>query len=232
MKLSSIFESILETVKPKVEYRFEHVDSHSGQDNYELGMYVDDDIMGMIQYVLYDGKITVSDIIVRPEFRRKGFGSMMMKAMKQNHPDYEYVPSMKTDLGAKFKHKDIADLHSIPEGSTYIGHKIPVGDIFLNDNLNGGSDGPNWDLMRTIDVYKDDATFEQEPVKTVDVNSIVPTQKFLNKDNLKRVNNVGNNTGAYLVEYNGLFYVIDGHHRIANEIMNSASSIKAYVHTL
>ena len=114
MKISNIFDSIVETAKPKVEYKFEHIDSHSGQDNYELGMYVDGDIMGMVQYVLFNGELTVSDIVVRPEFRRRGFGSMMMQAVIRNHPDHKYVPSMKTDLGAKFNHKDIDDLHSIP----------------------------------------------------------------------------------------------------------------------
>lgn len=90
-----------------IEYRDEHINSHSGQHDYELGLYIDDEIVGMVQYTLYDGEITVRDIIVRPEFRRQGHGSRMMKYIKQKHPEYEYTPSMKTDLGLKFQHKDV-----------------------------------------------------------------------------------------------------------------------------
>jgi len=86
--------------------------------------------------------------------------------------------------------------------------------------------------MRFLDVYVDDETFEREPVKMVDVRNIVPTQRAVGKDNLDGISNVGNNTGAYLVESNGLFYVIDGDHRIASEIIKGAATIKAFVHTL
>jgi len=90
-----------------IEYRDEHINSHSGQHDYELGLYIDDEIVGMVQYTLYDDEITVRDIIVRPEFRRQGHASRMMKYIKEKHPEYEYKPSMKTDLGTKFKHKDV-----------------------------------------------------------------------------------------------------------------------------
>lgn len=100
------------SVVGNIEYRDEHMDSHSGQHDYELGLYIDDEIIGMVQYTLYDGELTVKDIIVRPEFRRKGYGSKMMKYIKQKHPDYEYQPSMQTDLGSKFKHKDV-DLQEV-----------------------------------------------------------------------------------------------------------------------
>lgn len=91
----------------QVEYRDEHIDSHNGQHDYELGLYIDDEIIGMVQYTLYNGDLTVRNIVVRPEFRRQGYGSKMMKHIKQQHPDYKYTPSMKTDLGSKFVHKDV-----------------------------------------------------------------------------------------------------------------------------
>jgi GNAT superfamily N-acetyltransferase len=90
-----------------MEYRDEHVDSHGGQQNWELGLYRGDDIIGMVQYVLYDGELTVSDIVVLPSERRKGYGSRMMKHIKKLHPEYTYTQSMKTDLGSKFKHKEV-----------------------------------------------------------------------------------------------------------------------------
>ncbi len=91
----------------KLEYRIEHMGAHHGQEDLELGLYIDDEIIGMVQYTLFDGELTVRDIIVRPEFRRQGYGSRMMKYIKQLHPEHKYVPSLKTDLGAKFIHKDI-----------------------------------------------------------------------------------------------------------------------------
>ena len=98
---------------PKIKYEFESVDYYDGQRNMELGMYLDGEIVGMIQYVLFEGEITISNILVRPEFRRRGFGSRMMIAMKKNHPDYKYKPSLKSDLGGKFIHKDIDNISTL-----------------------------------------------------------------------------------------------------------------------
>jgi GNAT superfamily N-acetyltransferase len=98
-----------------LEYRIEHMGYHHGQDDYELGVYLNDDILGMVQYTIYDGELTVRDIIVLPKHRRQGIGSKMMQYIKQQHPDAKYVPSMMTDLGVKFKHKHHDDLHNMME---------------------------------------------------------------------------------------------------------------------
>lgn len=105
-----------ETSKNSLEYKFEHIDSYDGQNNWELGLYIPKGIIGMIQYTTFEGEITISDILVRPEFRRKGVGSRMVKAIKNKHPKYTYKPSMKTDLGVKFKHKDVGDMNVMGEG--------------------------------------------------------------------------------------------------------------------
>jgi GNAT superfamily N-acetyltransferase len=76
--------------------------------NCEAGLYLNDEIVGMVEYVLYDGELTVSNIIVRPEYRRMGYASRLMKYIRMENPDYKYIPSLKTDLGAKFEHKDIS----------------------------------------------------------------------------------------------------------------------------
>jgi GNAT superfamily N-acetyltransferase len=98
-----------------LEYRIEHMGYHHGQDDYELGVYLNDDILGMVQYTIYDGELTVRDIIVLPKYRRLGIGSKMMQYVKQKHPDAKYVPSMMTDLGVKFKHKHHDDLDNMTE---------------------------------------------------------------------------------------------------------------------
>lgn len=98
-----------------LEYRIEHIGYNYGQDDYELGVYLNDDILGMVQYTIYDGELTVRNIVVLPKYRRLGIGSKMMQYVKQQHPDAKYVPSMMTDLGVKFKHKHHDDLDNMTE---------------------------------------------------------------------------------------------------------------------
>ncbi len=105
-------------------------------------------------------------------------------------------------------------------------HKIPTSDVFLNENPH--KTHYNKELLKHIDVFIDDKTFQKNPIQLIDIKKIVPTQVFLNKDNLERIKS-DNNTDAYLVKYNNLYYVIDGHHRIANQIINGATHIKAFV---
>jgi len=92
----------------KIRFEEEHLDYYDGQNNYELGVYEDDEIVGYVSFVIYDNEITVSDILVRPNRRREGFGSMLIKKMKQLHPESTYKPSLKTDLGDKFTNKNVA----------------------------------------------------------------------------------------------------------------------------
>jgi len=91
----------------RISFEQEHLDHYDGQDNYELGVYEDGEVMGYVQYVIYKNEITISDIVVRPTRRREGFGSMLVKKMKELHPESTYVPSYKTELGSKFIHKDV-----------------------------------------------------------------------------------------------------------------------------
>lgn len=95
------------TTKGKIRFENEHLDHYDGQDNYELGIYEDEEIIGYVQYVIFENEITVSDILVRPNRRRENFGSMLIQKMKQLHPYAKYKPSLKTDLGSKFIHKDV-----------------------------------------------------------------------------------------------------------------------------
>jgi len=122
-------------------------------------------------------------------------------------------------------------IKKLEERANY-GDKIPVGDIFLNPNLHAS--GYNPEMSKIIDVYKDDKSFEQNPIEKVDVSKIVPTQKFISKQNLEDVKGTlhDSNTGAYLVKFEGLYYVIDGHHRIATKILYDQKIIRAFVQTI
>ena len=50
----------------KIRFEEEHLDYYDGQNNYELGVYEDDEIVGYVSFVIFDNEITVSDILVRP----------------------------------------------------------------------------------------------------------------------------------------------------------------------
>jgi GNAT superfamily N-acetyltransferase len=110
-----IKQLLREALTGPLEYRIEHIGYNYGQDDYELGVYLNDDILGMVQYTIYDGELTVRNIVVLPKYRRLGIGSKMMQYVKQQHPDAKYVPSMMTDLGVKFKHKHHDDLDNMTE---------------------------------------------------------------------------------------------------------------------
>jgi ribosomal protein S18 acetylase RimI-like enzyme len=98
---------INENKKGKITYSDECLGYHNGQTDMETGIYEDGEIIGMVQYTLYQNELTIKDIIVLPKRRREGFGSMLMNYIKKQNPSYTYVPSMKTELGAKFIHKEI-----------------------------------------------------------------------------------------------------------------------------
>jgi GNAT superfamily N-acetyltransferase len=108
-------EYFLNENNESINYEIEHLGSHSGQHDYELGMYVDGEIVGLAQYTLYENELTISNIFVRPEMRRRGYGSRIMVFLKQKYPEYQYKPSMKTDLGSKFIHKDIKPYQDLNE---------------------------------------------------------------------------------------------------------------------
>ena len=59
-----------------LSFEHEHLNHHHGQDDYELGIYEDDEVMGYVDYTIFQNEITVSYIMVRPNRRREGFGSM------------------------------------------------------------------------------------------------------------------------------------------------------------
>lgn len=147
-----------ETKKGKIHFEHEHLANYSGQDNFELGIYEDDEVIGYVQYVIYNNEITVSDILVRPNRRREGFGSMLIKKMKQLHPYAKYKPSMKTDLGSKFIHKDV-DVNESKE-------------LFQNKALDKLSKVGNFELLSDIDKLALLGGSNDERLKYLDLRNI------------------------------------------------------------
>lgn len=102
--------------------------------------------------------------------------------------------------------------------------KIPCSKVFLN---------PTTVLDRSktkkTDAFFVDNLYKKLPLKKVDVSLIVPSQKNLSFSNLDLVKDVGIDTGAFLYKYYGKYYVLDGHHRIAINLMKGKKEIKAHV---
>lgn len=90
-----------------ITYSNEVLNYQHGQLDCEAGIYVDKEIVGVVQYTLFDEELTIKHIFIRPEYRRKGYGSRLMKYIQKENPDYTYKPSLKTELGGEFKHKDL-----------------------------------------------------------------------------------------------------------------------------
>lgn len=168
-----------------------------------------------------DIPVEIGDTVLMGKFKNK---KVVVKDIEWDEEKGELKINGKPALKFRLQKK-------LEENRNY-GDKIPVAEIFLNDNVH--KSGYNSEIAKMVDVYQDDESFEQNPVEDVDISKIVPTQKFISKRNLEDVKGTlhNPNTGAYLVNYNGLYYIIDGHHRIATKILYDQKTIKAFVYTV
>jgi len=96
-------------MKKEITYSNHSTDAYSNQVNMQAIIYVDNEDVGYVDYVLYNDELTVSDIQIKPKFRRQGFGSLLMKYIQQENLEYEYKESMKTDSGKLFKPKFVSE---------------------------------------------------------------------------------------------------------------------------
>lgn len=103
--------------------------------------------------------------------------------------------------------------------------KIPTRDVFYNKDV-----FLPFLVRQNADKYFENDNFKRLPYISVDVTKIVPTQKFLNINNLKDVKNISTDTEAFLLKLGELYYVLDGHHRISMNILNGQPMINAYVY--
>lgn len=110
--------------------------------------------------------------------------------------------------------------------------KIPVAEVFYHENLGDSTNSKYmFNLFSEPYRYIDENRFEEMPVRLVDVKKIVPTQRFLTFDNLDKIYE-GKDTDAFLAKKDNLYYILDGHHRIAYNIIEGNKNIAAYVFDL
>jgi len=77
--------------------------SHSGQLDMRITARDEGGVVGRLDYVIFGDEMTVSWVVVEPEYRQRGIATMMYDLMKKNNPEETYKPSWKTELGAKFE---------------------------------------------------------------------------------------------------------------------------------
>lgn len=106
--------------------------------------------------------------------------------------------------------------------------KIPSGKIFKNE-----VSPLNQNQTKGVDEVINNSEENNLPTEEIDVNLIVPTQKTVNTNNLKKTSEITEETEInepiILVKENGKYFVVDGHHRISNDILNGKSTIEAKV---
>lgn len=97
--------------------------------------------------------------------------------------------------------------------------KVPTNNVFMNQMGN---------LDTSLRMQADDA-FANNSVNNQSVNiaDIIPTQKNLTTPNIRSVENVTELPD--LIKSNGKYYISDGHHRIARDILNGNQSVNARV---
>jgi len=121
--------------------------------------------------------------------------------------------------------KDISIYKNLENLNKSTAPKIPVNNIFKNDYKTIPSES-----RKLIDNIIDLGKEKDLPIESVDISKIVPTQKNVNISNMKDVSNIKNPKDEILaVKNNENYYIVDGHHRIANEILNNKENVNMRV---
>jgi hypothetical protein len=189
----------------------------------ENGVFVTPSKMNAQEYAggkggkLYSKKVKLEDIAWIDESE----GQYAVVEQPQAEPTKE-APKEPVSESELKKKKTIKQLES--ENKTTL-PKVRSEKVFLNE-----STPLNREETKGVDkVIKDEAE-SSLPIESISVEQIIPTQKNLTIPNLEKTKGVTNSKEEILlVEKDGKFYVIDGHHRIANQILNGDKTISARV---
>ena len=85
----------------KIQIENRHLDSHSGQHDYQLVAFIKNQPVGKIDYSEFQGEIHVSYIWVDPELRRKKIATTLLKHLQSYFPDKSFNMGMFTGEGSK-----------------------------------------------------------------------------------------------------------------------------------
>lgn len=116
--------------------------------------------------------------------------------------------------------------------------KIPVENIYLNPNPFAYN--PDGDLMKklnpwnTLEMMDKNVDRSELPIEDIKIEDLVPTQKFLNADNIDDVKDSEDDDvlKSTISKYKDKYYILDGHHRIARRILKGDKTIKSHVYNV
>lgn len=137
----------------------------------------------------------------------------------------EYMEKKMAEKAGKKPEKSEKDIHKgLKEANKSTFPKIPVGNVFKNAI----------GKLPNSKVNLADEAIEKEkdlPFEEIALENIVPTQKNINFDNLKKVKDIKDAKDSIIaVEHEGKYYLIDGHHRVANDILRNLDKVKARIY--
>jgi hypothetical protein len=103
-------------IKEKIIFKNEMRGHHHGQSDMTLRAQIDNELVGLLHYVEYEGEPSISMIEVSPKFRRKGVARSLVYELQRMYPDREIDWGMTTDDGSmlysslKFKEVPVFDV--------------------------------------------------------------------------------------------------------------------------
>lgn len=90
------------TLKPQIEIEELHLDHRWGEDIYVLRAKINGEIVGKLNYGVYENEPNVKMLEVAPKWRRLGIATKLLKHLQQLYPDTEIELGYATKLGGKF----------------------------------------------------------------------------------------------------------------------------------
>lgn len=83
-------------------FRSECRGAHSGQTDMTIYAEYNGDVVGRVEYAIFDGGIYVQHIKTMPEYRRQGVATALAKKLQQEYPDTEIEWGGSTEMGTPF----------------------------------------------------------------------------------------------------------------------------------
>jgi len=94
----------LKEILTEENYKFSETmrDYHSGQSYMSAFAELNGKIVAGMDYSIYDNKLYIDYLEVKPEYRRKGVATKLMDFVKEQNKDLPIIPGYASDEGYKF----------------------------------------------------------------------------------------------------------------------------------
>jgi len=125
--------------------------------------------------------------------------------------------------------KDARDLDKLLPNTEY----VPYSKTPFFDEVNRMQGTPDPMAVSAEDYVKArDTLFFKQPIEKVPMDKLVVTQEKVNRKRVKQIQNdpkTGGTKPIHVVRYGGKSYILNGHHRVAAEVLSGATKMTAHV---